>query len=122
VQARRCDTPQRVACVTCARRAGTLTVFCGDLLHHLDLEIALRHQLLQPRVRMLELLQPPHVAGLERAEPLLPDIQRLPAGLVPLRDRRNPVAIRLADDRDHPLFREPRLAHAPSPSGSQSLT
>jgi hypothetical protein len=41
---------------------------------------------------------------------------------VTLRDRRNPVTIRLTDDRDHLLFREPRLAHAPSLSGSQSLT
>src|SRR3546814_18607171 len=32
--------------------------FCGDFLHHLDLEIPLRHQLLQTRVLSLKLLQP----------------------------------------------------------------
>jgi hypothetical protein len=101
----------RVAYVTCSRRAGTLTPFsCGDLLHHLDLEVALGHQFLQPRVLLLEPLRAPHVVGLERAEPFLPDIRRLLADLVPLRRRRHPVAIRLADDRDHLLFREPRLA------------
>jgi hypothetical protein len=122
VQPRRCDTPRRVAHVTCSRRAGTLTIFCGDLLHHLDLEVALGHQLLQPSVFLLELLQPPNVVGLERPEPLLPRVHRLVVHLVPPGDHRNPVAIPLAEDRHHLLFREPRLAHAPALFGKQSLT
>lgn len=32
-------------------------LFCGDFLHHLDLEIALRQQFLQPRILGLKLLQ-----------------------------------------------------------------
>ena len=34
-----------------------LPLYCSDLLHHLNLQIALRHQLLQPRILLLELLQ-----------------------------------------------------------------
>jgi hypothetical protein len=56
VQARRCDTPLRTAYVTCSGRAGTLTIFCGDFLHHFDLEVALGHEFLQARVLLLELL------------------------------------------------------------------
>jgi hypothetical protein len=59
--------------------------------------------------------------GLERPEPLAPCVLRLLADLVPLRNRWDPVAICLADDRNHLLFREPRLAHAPLSEG-QSLT
>jgi hypothetical protein len=113
VQARRCDTPRRVASITCCRRTGTLTIFCRDLLPHLDLEIVLRHQLLRPRVLLLELPQPPHVVRLECAEPLPPRAQRLLADRVPLRNRRHPVAIRRPDERDHLLSPEPRRAHAP---------
>src|SRR6266516_4089600 len=36
-------------------------VFCGNFLHHLDLEITLGHQLLQPRVLRLELPQAPYL-------------------------------------------------------------
>jgi hypothetical protein len=35
-----------------------LTNFCGDLLYHLDLEVALRNDFLQPHVLLLECLQP----------------------------------------------------------------
>jgi hypothetical protein len=96
--------------------------FCGDFLRHFNLEVALGHEFLQARVLLLELLQPANVVGLERPEPLLPRVHRLAATLVPLRDRRNPVTIRFPEHRDHLLFREPRLAHAPSLPGSQSLT
>jgi hypothetical protein len=41
--------------------------FCGDLLHHLDLEVAFRHQLLWPHVLLFELLQAPDVVRLERS-------------------------------------------------------
>jgi hypothetical protein len=40
----------------------TLTSFCGDFLHHLDLEFSLGNQLLQSRILGVELLQPPDVA------------------------------------------------------------
>ena len=51
-------------------------IFCRDFLHHLDLEVTLGHQLLQPRILCLELLQPPHVVRLQSAEPLAPDVGR----------------------------------------------
>ncbi len=40
--------------------------FPRHLAHHLDLEVALRHELLQPRILRLELAQPLHIRGLER--------------------------------------------------------
>src|SRR6266480_4551358 len=59
--------PQRTACRPAAPRAHAPShtplavgeparspVFCGDFLHHLDLEITLGHQLLQPSVLRLE--------------------------------------------------------------------
>ena len=51
--------------------------FCGDLLHHLDLEIAFGNQLLQPRVLSFELLQAANIVGLERPKPLPPGVDRL---------------------------------------------
>jgi len=93
-----------------------------DLLHHLDLEIALRDQLLQPRVLLFELLQAANVVRLKAAKPLLPGVHRLLADPVAPRHRRHRIAIRLPDDRDHLFFREPRFAHRSLQSGSQSLT
>ncbi len=77
-------TPLRSAYVTCSRRADTLTIFATISLHHVDLEVALGHEFLQARVLLLELLQPPKIVGLERPEPLLPRVDRLISGLVPL--------------------------------------
>jgi len=51
--------------------------FCVDLVHHLDLEVALGDELLQPRVLRLEALPATHVVGLQRAEPPPPDVDRL---------------------------------------------
>jgi hypothetical protein len=57
VQARRAERPRSRPYATCWRRAGTLTIFCGDFLHHLDLDIALCYQFFQPRILRLELPQ-----------------------------------------------------------------
>ncbi len=81
---RRCYTPRRAAYATGSRRAGTPTIFCSELLCHLDLQIAPRYQLLQPRILLLEPLQAPHVVGLERSEPLLRGIDRTIAHAVAL--------------------------------------
>lgn len=86
VQARRCDTPRVVANATAARRACTLTIFCGDFFHHFDLEITLGDQLLQPRILLLELLEPAQVVDAGGAEFLAPGINSLLADLVPLGD------------------------------------
>src|SRR4029079_9557879 len=48
--------------------------FCGDFLHHLNLEIALRHELLQSRILRLELPQALDVARLQSTETLAPSI------------------------------------------------
>src|SRR5205823_1675926 len=114
--------PQRTACRSAAPRAhapghtplaaggpARSPVFCGDFLHHLDLEITLGHQLLEPGVLRLELPQAPDVARLQAPETLAPSVDRLLADPVPLGHRRNRIAVRLADDRDHLLFREPDL-------------
>src|SRR5205823_9811994 len=82
--------PQRTACRSAAPRAhapghtplaaggpARSPVFCGDFLHHLDLEIALGHQLLQPGVLRLELPQAPDVARLQAPETLAPSVDRL---------------------------------------------
>src|SRR6516225_508539 len=127
--------PQRTACRPAAPRArapghtplaagepARSPVFCGDFLHHLDLEITLGHQLLQPCVLRLEVPQAPDVGRLQATETLAPSVDRLLADPVPLRHRRNLVAIRLADDRNHLLFREPTFAHCSLRIGSESLT
>jgi hypothetical protein len=103
-----------MACATACRQAGTPTIFCCDLLHHFDLEVALRHQLLQPRVLLFELLQPPHVVRLERPKSLLPRVDRLLAHPMALGYRRHRVAIRLPQHHNDLLFREPRLLHPAS--------
>jgi hypothetical protein len=106
---------------TCERRAGTLTIFCVDLLHHLNLEVTLGDQLLQPRILCLELLQPAHIIRLHGAETLAPRVDRLLGNAVLLGDARLGVPIRFAQDRNHLLVREPRLAHAVLRFGGQSL-
>ena len=121
VQARRCDTPRVVANATAARRACTLTIFCGDFFHHFDFEITLGDQLLQTRILLLELLKPAHVVDAGGAEFLAPGINRLLADLVPLGDHSGLLAIvrrefaaprrfliRLTpQDRDHLLIGKP---------------
>jgi hypothetical protein len=53
-----------------AGEPGRSPVFCGDFHHHLDLEITLGDQLLQPRILGLELLQPPEVVRPKDAKTL----------------------------------------------------
>ena len=98
VQDRRCDRPRRCAYATCSRRAGMPTVFCCDILHRLDLEVAFRHQILQLPVLLFELLQPTNVVRLERPEPLPPRVDRLLAHTMALGHCRHRVAIDLTQD------------------------
>src|SRR4029077_2245680 len=51
--------------------------FCGDLFHHLELKIPLGHELLQPGVLMLQLLQAPYIIRLKHTEALAPSVDRL---------------------------------------------
>src|SRR5262249_39931291 len=76
-----------------------------------DLEVALRHQLLQPLILVLQLAQHPDVRGFQAPEPLAPGVDSLLTHSVALRyigDRRT---IRLAQDLHHLLFAEPALLH-----------
>src|SRR5271166_2861215 len=45
--------------------------------HHLDLKVALRHQLLQTRILRLKVTQPPRFLRAQRSELLAPDVDRL---------------------------------------------
>ena len=94
----------------------------GDFLHHLNLEIALRHQLLQPPILHLELPQALDIARLQTTEALAPSVDRLLANAVPLGHRRHRIAIRLSDDRHHLLFRNRPFRIAPSESGASLST
>src|SRR5262249_53535411 len=85
--------------------------FSRHFAHHLDLEVALRHQLLQLQILLLELAQPPHIRRLELPEALAPAIDRLVADAVALRHLRHWAPIRLAQDLHHLLFAEPTLLH-----------
>ena len=87
MQARRAERPCSRPYATCRRRAGTLTSFCRDFLHHLDFEIALGHQLLQPRILRFELPQALDVVRLKTSETLAPSVDRLLADAVPLGHR-----------------------------------
>jgi hypothetical protein len=87
-----------------------------------SLEITLGYQLLEPRILGLKLLQASDLARLKAAKALAPGVDRLLADAVPLGHYRYRLAIRLADDRDHLLFRETRFAHCSLRIGSQSLT
>jgi hypothetical protein len=80
--------------------------FFAATFHHLDLEIALRHELLQPRILRLELPQALDVVRLQSTETLAPSADRLLADAVPLGHRCRRIVIRLPDDRDHLLFRK----------------
>ena len=65
----------------------------------LDLEVAGGHQLLHPRVLLLERLQAANLVGVEGAEPILPDVDHLCRVLVPLRDGLDRLPIALPDNR-----------------------
>src|SRR6476659_1861341 len=92
--------------------------FCGDFLHHLNLDIALRHQLLQPPILRLELPQALDIARLQTTEALAPGVDRLLADAVPLGHRRHRIAIHLPDDRHHLLFRKSSFPHCSLRIGS----
>jgi hypothetical protein len=85
------------------------------------LEIALRHELLQPRILRLELPQALDIVRLQSTETLAPSIDRLLADAVPLGHRCHRIAIRLPDDRHHLLFRKTSFPHCSLRIGSQSL-
>jgi hypothetical protein len=85
--------------------------FCIDLLHHLDLKVALSHELLQPRVLEFQLSEALDVVRLHFAEALAPRLDRLFGYPVLLGDRANRVRAGLTKDRHDLLVRKSALAH-----------
>jgi hypothetical protein len=79
--------------------------------HHLDLEVALGHQLLELGVLLLEMTQPLHVDRLELAEALAPQIDRLIRDPVLLGHFDHRRGVGLTQDPDHLLFRKSGLLH-----------
>jgi hypothetical protein len=98
-----------------------LPFFSRNLFHHVDLEVALGHQLLELGVLLLELPKPLHVDRLQLAESLAPGVDRLLADAVLLGHLRHRTLVRLAQDLDHLLFAEPTLLHGFLHPGSHSL-
>ena len=92
-----------------------LPFFCRDLLHHLDLKIPLRNQLLELRVLLLELTQPLHIDCFQLAKALAPGVDRDIADTVLLGHLRYRRLVRLAQDLAHLLFAKPALPHRPTP-------
>ena len=83
----------------------------ADLLHHVDLKIALGNEFLQLRVLGLELAQAFDVGGLQHPETAPPGVDRLGADLVLPCDLGNGCLIGLPQDRDHLLFSKTTLLH-----------
>ena len=65
----------------------------------------------KPAVLLLELPQPLHIGGLQRAEVFPPGVERLGADAVLFGHLRNGPLIGLAEDRHHLLFGKPGLLH-----------
>src|SRR5690606_9107464 len=86
-------------------------LFCGDLLHHFNLQIPLRHNLLEPRVLLLEQAQPLDLVRIHRAEALTPRVDRLLTQPVRLRNLCNRRLVRFTQDRNHLRFRKSTLPH-----------
>src|SRR4029453_14967712 len=82
-----------------------------DLLEDVDLELAVRHHLLEAAVFLLELPQALDVGGFQAAEMLPPGVDRLRTDAVLLGHLGHGPLVGLPEDRDHLLFAESRLLH-----------
>src|SRR4051794_20957928 len=98
----------RNPCSPCPESPFSITRIRNDL----DLEVALRHQLLQPSVFLFQLTQALHVGRVELAELPAPHIDRLLADAVLLGDLRNRGLVGLAENLDHLLFGESTFTHS----------
>src|SRR5690606_10350210 len=87
---------------------------CRDLLHYINLKIALGQQLLELRVLLLELSQALHIGRLELPEPLAPGIDRDVTDSLLLGERRDRSLVRLAKDLLPLFFCESTSSHCSS--------
>src|SRR5262245_7992449 len=92
--------------------------FCSDVLEHGVVEHCLGQKLLEPRVLVLERLQPLGVRHLEAAILRLPFVERRAADPVLAADVRGLRAgLLLPQNPDDLLFREPARLHVHPPAG-----
>jgi uncharacterized protein YjbJ (UPF0337 family) len=90
-----------------------LPFFSSHLFQDVDVERQVGHDLLQPAILLLEVPEPFHIGGLQRAEVFPPGVQGLRTDAVLLGDLRDGLLIRLPQDPDHLLFRESTFSHGP---------
>jgi flavin-binding protein dodecin len=76
-------------------------IFCVDLFHHVQLEIALRQHLLEPRVLLFDLLEPLDVGGRQPTEMPSRVVDGLLADSVFLRDLSDRSFGRRGSERAH---------------------
>jgi hypothetical protein len=107
-QARRTETPRSRPHATCWQ----LTSFLLRLPHHLDLEVALSHQLLEPRTLHSSCFK--RRTSLGSIPPKRLRHVQIVCSLMPCRWRSlPPPAISRPDYREHLLFRKARFTHHP---------
>ena len=87
------------------------TIFSRDLLEDVDLQVPVRHHLLQAAVLLLELAHALDVGRFQAAKVLPPAVDRLAADTVLLRHVRDRFRVGLPEDRDHLFFGESGLLH-----------
>src|SRR5262249_38931676 len=85
--------------------------FSVDLLHDIDLEIALGNELLELGVLGFELAKALNVGRIQLPESLAPGVDGLLADLVLLRNLGHWTAISFPQNRDHLFFGETALLH-----------
>src|ERR1039458_592981 len=98
-------------------------LFFDELLHHVDLDVTLRQQTLQPRVLFLQLTQPLYVRLVHRAVLPTPGVKRRlgdPVRPTQLRDRLL-LGLRLAQNPDDLLLGESLLHRTSDPFWLGSL-
>jgi hypothetical protein len=88
-----------------------LPLFCQQLLQDLQLQIALGHQLFQPRLLTLQMPQPHRLSHLKRTISAAPAVKRLLGNAVPSADISDllPRDLRFAQNPDDLLFCKPLL-------------
>ena len=88
-------------------------LFSRDLLEDVDLQITVRHLLLQAAGFLLDLAHAFDVGRFQAAKVLPPALDRLGADAVLVRHVRDRLGVGLPEDRDHLLVGESRLLHGP---------
>src|SRR5262249_51650903 len=95
-----------------AHAAPTSSPFSAvDLLHHVDLEIALGNELLELGVLSFELAKAFDISRIQLPESLAPGVDGLLADFMLLGNLGDRTAIGFTQDRDHLFFAKAALLH-----------